>query len=109
MGLLSSEEMKQKYGVFYESKGLVEINPENVPSNLRLLIPYAELWGISDDCYREQKIAESPHVALDDLVFAIKNHENLLDDWLAGDEADLDSPSDEYVCFSAMRMAADLI
>jgi hypothetical protein len=39
----------------------------------------------------------------------VSDIDDQLDDWLAGDEAKSDSPSAEYIAFSAMRMAADFM
>ena len=105
--VLNTKQMVEKYGEFYESANKLSLDREKIPDNLWVLTPYAELWGVSDDLYREELVGKAPRGAIDDLRNAIEQFEDELDDWLAGDEADSDSPSGEYVAFSAMRMAAD--
>jgi hypothetical protein len=75
--------------------------------NLRHLIPYAELWGVNDDLIRDDMVRSAPREALEDLKRLVERHDDLLDEWLAGPEADVASPSTEYLAFTAMRMAAD--
>ena len=107
MGVLNTEQMRENYGEFYESANKLSLDRENIPSELWVLIPYAEIWGVSDDLDREEFVGKAPRDAIDDLSIAIEQFEDKLDEWLAGDEADSESPSNEYVAFSAMRMAAD--
>jgi hypothetical protein len=45
----------------------------------------------------------------DNLKEVINEYDDLIDQWLASDEAYSESPSKEYIAFSAMRMAADYI
>ncbi len=107
MRTLTREHMKEKYRDFYESANKLALDRERIPAVLWPLLPYAELWGISDDLEREGLVNQAPREAIDDLCIAIEQFDNELDEWLAGDEADNDSPSQEYVAYSAMRMAAD--
>ena len=107
MNLLTAEQIRHKYGEFYESADRLSFERENIPAELWVLIPYAELWGVSDDLGREELVCKSPPGAIDDLCDAISQFEDELDKWLGGEEADSKSPSVEYVAFSAMRMAAD--
>jgi hypothetical protein len=83
------------------------LNPENVPASLRKLIPLAEKFGISDDLDREILVRASSAHDIELLKKAIIDHDDELDLWLVGEEASSSNPSDEYVAFSAMRMAAD--
>lgn len=100
-------EMKRKYGTFYFNNNKLSLNSKNIPNELQHLIPFAEFWGISDDGFREELVEKAPQIALDDLVNIILANEDGLDEWLAGDEADYETPSEEYIAFSAMRMASD--
>lgn len=84
------------------------LNPEKVPRELRELIPLAEEFGISDDGYRWKKIKKTKPKELDTLKRVIEENDDELDRWLAGPEADGQDFSDEYIAFSALRMAADL-
>ena len=107
MNIPTKNDMIEKYGDFYKSANLILINPKNVPQNLQMLIPLVELWGVSDDSYREQLVNEAPKKALNDFTKAIEQFEDELDEWLAGDEADSERYTHEYISFSAMRMASD--
>jgi hypothetical protein len=104
--LLSAEEMKKWYGRFYESNPRVNLNRANVPERFWPLLHYAEFWGIADDWTREDLVKDAPPDARENLKRVVAAFDNALDEWLAGPEADEPEPSDEYVAFSAMRMAA---
>ena len=105
--LLSVDEMRRKYGLVAENRPLIKLNPEKVPEKLRILIPYAEFWGVADDLIRDDMVRKAPKEAIYELRRIIRHHDGALDDWLAGPEADSPKPSDEYLAFTAMRMAAD--
>jgi hypothetical protein len=116
MDLLTGEQLREKYGEFcvLAEKLWLNLDPgkplldaERVPESLRLLIPYAELWGMPDDCYREEMIEKAPREAIEELKAVIRQFNDELNKWLAGDESYSPKPSCEYVAFSAMRMAAD--
>ena len=105
--LLSVEEMRKKYGLVAGNRPVIHLNPMNVPEKLRHLVPYAELWGVSDDLIRDDLVRSAPRDALEELKQVVKTHDDLLDEWLAGPEADSPNLSEEYLAFTAMRMAAD--
>jgi|GEM_PF-3097759 len=50
--VLTADEMRKFYGAFYEQGSRQRLNAANVPEGLRLLLPYAEFWGILDDWSR---------------------------------------------------------
>lgn len=103
------EKMRAAYASFIDSKPMLELEPSRVPTELIPYIPYAALWGIADDLEREQRVTHAPDVAKADLVDVVRQIDDDLDDWLAGNEASSPSPSKEYVAFSALRMAADFV
>jgi hypothetical protein len=105
--LLSVEEMRRKYGLTAENRPGIRLDPENVPEALRHLIPLAELWGVGDDLIRDDMVRRAPPSAIAELRRVIEEHDDLLDDWLAGPAAEGPTFSPEYTAFSAMRMAAD--
>ena len=77
------------------------------PSALRILAHYAVLWGITDDIAR-LKFVQSVHPdLLQNLLWVVDTHDDLLDFWLAGPEADVPPFSDAYIAFSCFRMASD--
>ena len=83
------------------------VNPTKVPRELRHLIPLAKYFGIPDDLEREMTVNSASSEMLQQLRTAVIEHDNFLDDWLAGPEASGPNFSDEYIVFTAMRMAAD--
>lgn len=85
----------------------IQLSPERVPETLRGLVPLAERFGLSDDSYRLNLVARTPAEDLADLRVRVRQHDSLLDEWLAGPDADGPGFSQEYIAFSAMRMAAD--
>ncbi|HXK58854.1 MAG TPA: hypothetical protein PLP42_03075 [Acidobacteriota bacterium] len=52
-------------------------------------------------------LRKAPPESIRELKRLIESHEDLIDAWLAGPEANDPNPSPEYLAFSAMRMAAD--
>jgi len=85
----------------------MQIDPGKVPSNLRAVIHLAEKFGIADDGYRLERIQQATPDEILLLKETIQQVDDYLDEWLAGPEADGEEFSDEYIAFSAMRMAAD--
>ena len=100
-------EMRRKYGLYAENRPVIQLDPKRVPEQLRELIPLAEKFGISDDLIREDFFAKTPKSELAKLKRTLAQHDDLLDEWLAGPEADGPAFSGEYIAFSAMRMGVD--
>jgi hypothetical protein len=116
--IFNAVELKGFYGKFFTDHLIhknvifgdnhrISLNPTNIPSELQILLPYAEFWGISDDCYREDLLEAASAEILSNLVEAIAAYDDQFDTWLAGPEAYAPHPSAEYIAYSAMRMAAD--
>lgn len=103
----SRRRMESLYGEFVQANSKRTLTPANVPQALQPWIPYAELWGIEDDYDRDRLVVHAPKAARDDLVAVVRQIDDALDEWLAGDEATGTVVSDEYCAFSTMRMAAD--
>ena len=81
------------------SKTCLDMN--RVPEGLRPLLPYAEFWGVSDDFIRESLVREASPLVRSNLSAVVQAHQDELDQWLAGPEADSPTPTKEYVAFSA--------
>jgi hypothetical protein len=107
--ILSAEGMRQWYGRFYDRSPKARLNRVNVPERLWPLLPYAEFWGIADDWTRDDLIEEAPPEVQHNLKAVIAEYNSALEEWLAGPEASNRNPSDEYVAFAAMIMAADSV
>lgn len=83
------------------------LDPDQVPKDLHPLIPLAEVFGISDDPARERLVLRTPPEEMKRARATVLNYEDELDDWLAGPESTAEEPTEEYVAFSALRMAVD--
>jgi hypothetical protein len=65
--ILTSDQMKQKYGLTIENYKPVHLNPENIPEEIRDLTSLAEKWGIGDDVIRNDmhfKVSDDEKQAL---------------------------------------------
>jgi len=102
----AGRELLERYGAILE-RSVGKLDPRRVPRELHLLIPYAQVFGVSDDLVREQLVEDSPREILGQLQESVASLDDELDDWLAGPEAENPEPTAEYIAFSAMRMAAD--
>ncbi len=103
------ESIRAKYPQFVDSVQRLSLDRANVPEALDAYIPYAELWGVSDDLEREELVNRAPEEAKADVARVIEDIDDDLDEWLAGPEAESAEPTQEYVAFSAMRMAVDFM
>jgi hypothetical protein len=101
--------LNEIYGTFFECGTLLTLDQEQVPRPLWPLIPYAAFWGIVDDWERESLVRKAPLDVRENLKAIVAANDDLLDEWLAGSESSSPNPSQEYVAFSAMRMAADFM
>jgi hypothetical protein len=87
----------------------LRLDRRKVPEKFWPLLPYAEFWGIADDWARQDLLKQAPAEIQRNLKQVVATFDNALDEWLAGPEADNPTPTDEYVAFCAMGMAADYI
>lgn len=86
---------------------LPKLDKNKVPPVLHHLIPLAECFGIADDSERERRVKASSPEEIRALKAAVLQCDDEFDKWLVGPEVDSEYFSDEYIAFSAMRMAAD--
>jgi len=85
----------------------MNLHPSKIPVQLHHLIGLAEKFGLADDKAREDVVARSSMEKRRSLKDAVGKYDDEFDLWLAGPEAAGAEYSDEYVAFSALRMAAD--
>lgn len=83
------------------------IDFQHVPAALRHLIPLTQKFGITDDLAREAIVSSASMAEIEALRQAVQANDALLGAWLAGPEATGPCFSNEYIAFSAMRMATD--
>jgi hypothetical protein len=105
--LASSAELRERYGLTAENRSSIRLDPRHVPEGLRHLIPMAERFGVSDDLIRQDVVARTSSSDLHQLQLAVLACDDELDAWLAGPEAELECPTDEYIAFTCLRMAVD--
>lgn len=107
--VLTQDEIETAWGASVMKCPRTYFEWEEVPEEVRQLIPYAVFWGASDDWAREDILRNTPEVLKQNLKWVVKKFDDQLDAWLAGPEASNPSPSNAYIAFSAMRMGADFI
>ncbi|MFT4557771.1 MAG: hypothetical protein ACI92S_003144 [Planctomycetaceae bacterium] len=84
-----------------------KLDAERVPPEFRRLIPLAEKYGVSDDGYRSEMLESLDDEERNELATFLAEYDDALDAWLAGPEADNSTPTNEYITFSCLRIAAD--
>ena len=104
--VLPAGKMREKYGLYAENRPLIKLDESRVPEPLKPLIPLAEIWGISDDLIREDFIAKASKAAVAELVGAVDDFEDALNEWLASLEASKSITSAEYSAFASLQLAA---
>ena len=79
----------------------------DVPTALHPLIPYAQVFGISDDGYRSDLLERVPWALAEHVESVVlgSHHETMMA-WLAG-PASYARPNEAYSAFTALLMAAD--
>lgn len=80
---------------------------DDVPYALRVLIPLAQKWGITDDTVRVNVVEAASDLERRELVNSVLPLNGLFDDWLAGPEVHSDNYSGAYVAFTCLRMSAE--
>ena len=105
--VLPAGELRARYGLTAANRPPIILDAGKVPAALRHLIPLAERFGVSDDLTRQDILAKATADESGAMRQAVRSHEDALDAWLAGPEADEPNYSDEYIAFSCLRMAAD--
>lgn len=103
----SGSELKEAFGLTAENRPTIKLNPERVPDGLRVLIPYAEEWGIDDDLIRADVIRKASPEKLEALISTVSRYQDSINEWLAGPEAYRDEHTKEYYTFSALVTAFD--
>ncbi|MFH0938642.1 MAG: hypothetical protein V1899_05105 [Planctomycetota bacterium] len=99
--------MKIKYNLTAENLPIIKINPENVPPNLRDLIPMAEKWGIGDDIIRDDFEQKAAVADKEEFKNKLKGRTKEVNDWL--DSFKNSDMSEEASHFMMMLEALDEI
>lgn len=85
----------------------IKLCKDNIPKEFWQLIPLAQIYGVSDDCYRSELIETISAQDKLKLKEFLERFNGKLDEWLAGPESNGPEFTEEYIAFSALRMAAD--
>ena len=107
--VLTNDEMRNRYGSFYHRNPKLRLDQTNVPQRLWPLVPYAEFWGFADDWTRQDLVEQAAPEVQRNLKEVVSTFDDALDEWLAGPEAAGPKFSEEYIAFTALRMAADFV
>jgi hypothetical protein len=86
-GILSAEEIRRRYGRFYDQSPRLRLDRTKVPRQLWPLLPYAEFWGFADDWTRQDLVEQAPPEVQRNLKEVVSTFDDALDEWLAGPEA----------------------
>ena len=97
--------LQEKYGLYAENRPDIKLNPENVPEDLRILIPHAEKWGIGDDIIRNDFIEKTKDGEKQELHDALYEPYERITAWL--DSFGNNAMSDEAAAFMYMQLALD--
>lgn len=80
--VLPAGEMQQKYGLYAENYRPVRLDPAEVPSDLRDLIPWAERFGVSCDITRHDVGEKTSQQDKDALSDALRGRHARINEWL---------------------------
>ena len=108
--VLSGEEIRHRYRMWGITAQEVEFDESDVPERLRPLIPRAREWGIGDDVLREDKLHAADPEVVRELKRVVQEYDRDLEAWFLSPEATAyPGPSDAYIAFSNLRIAADCL
>jgi hypothetical protein len=105
--LMTYEELTQGWDA-----SIPENNPpflvSDIPTDLQVLVPYAQVFGISDDGYRWDLLKRTPRTLALHVRSAVLAHDDALSVWLIGLEAN-GSYTAASDAFTALLIAAEEI
>ena len=81
------------------------LNPEEVPAELRHLVPLAQRWGIGDDVERNAKVESSTPAEREELRTAITPVQSRITTWL--DSFGQGAMTNEAAAFMYMQLALE--
>lgn len=83
-----------------------DFNDEDVPSALRVLIPYARIWGDTDDGYRSDMLRQTPASLRSHMKSVVMGKDDELTTWLSGRECKNPDAPEAFHAFVALFIAA---
>ncbi len=80
--VLSADEMQKKYGLYAETRPKISLDSNNVPEQLRDLIPLAEQFGVGCDIRRHDLGSKTKNREKQKLSEALKGRHKDIARWL---------------------------
>lgn len=74
--------MQKKYGWYAENRPTIRVEPAEVPSHLRAIIPVVERWAIACDVTRHDYFAKQSDDDLRELARVVAPHNRAINTWL---------------------------
>jgi len=82
-GIASSSAIQKHFGLYAENRPILHLDPVQVPTDLRNLVPLAEKWGIGDDIIRNDLINKSSTAEKRELHDSVYGPFERITEWLA--------------------------
>jgi hypothetical protein len=101
------KELQEKYNLYAENRPNIKLDSNNVPENLRDLIPYAEKWGISDDIIRSDFQKKASKEEKLEFKKKISGRVDQINEWLDTSFPTGKEMSDEGAAFMYMLSSAE--
>jgi hypothetical protein len=99
-------ELQEELGLYAENRATIRLDPDEVPADLRDLIPFAEQWGIGDDIIRADFEEKSSDAEKQRFKLALTGRTAAVNAWL--DSLPQGEPmSEEAAAFMYMLLALD--
>lgn len=102
--ILPAGVMQKKYNLYAENRPDIQIDPANVPTKLRDLIPMAEMWGIGDDIIRGDFCKKASVEEKQSLFQAVRGRTDQINKWLDSFQSSMTS---DAAAFMYMLLALD--
>jgi hypothetical protein len=81
--ITSASDLQQQFGLYAENRPILNLDPANVPADLRHLVPLAEKWGVGDDIIRNDLVNKSSIAEKREAHDAIYAPFGRITEWLA--------------------------
>ena len=104
-GIAPASVLQRRFGLHAEHRPIIRLDPDDVPADLRHLIPLAEKWGVGDDIIRHDLIERSSHLERRELHDALYEPFERITEWLDAQTGSLLTPEAE--AFLYMQTALD--
>lgn len=104
-GIQPASRLRREFNLYAENRPYLKLDPAKVPTDLRILIPLAEKWGIGDDIIRNDLIDKASVAEKQELHDVLYEPYERLTEWLSSFPAG--EMSDEAEAFMYMRGALD--